>query len=359
VIEIKPFVFPGLRSRVIFGHGTVAQTSAEIERLGRKRALVLSTPNQKAEAEALAGRLNSLSGGVFAEATMHTPVDVTEKALAAYEASAADCVVALGGGSTTGLGKAIATRTGADQVVIPTTYAGSEMTDILGETAGGEKTTRRDPSILPETVIYDVDLTRTLPPALTVTSGLNAMAHAAEALYAPDRNPIISLMAADAIRALCHALPVIARNPDDRDARLGPLRRLAVRRGVGRNVDGSASQALPHARRQLRYAARRNPRDPSPAHSRVQFSQSVEPARADFAGPGWNARGGALRLRCISPRAGETQGSWGERDRSRPRGQHRGQESILESASLRSREHSRPSAGRLGRTATAVIDRRL
>ena len=223
MIGIEPFVFPGLRSRVIFGHGTVAQTGAEIERLGRKRALVLSTPNQKADAEALAGRLAALSGGVFAEAAMHTPVQVTEKALSAYEASAADCVVSLGGGSTTGLGKAIATRTGADQVVIPTTYAGSEMTDILGETAGGEKTTRRDPSILPETVIYDVDLTRSLPPSLTVTSGLNAMAHAAEALYAPDRNPIVSLMAADAIRALCLALPAIARNPDDRDARASAL----------------------------------------------------------------------------------------------------------------------------------------
>ena len=223
MIGIEPFVFPGLRSRVIFGHGTVAQTGAEIERLGRKRALVLSTPNQKADAEALAGRLDALSGGVFAEAAMHTPVQVTEKALSAYEASAADCVVSLGGGSTTGLGKAIATRTGADQVVIPTTYAGSEMTDILGETAGGEKTTRRDPSILPETVIYDVDLTRSLPPSLTVTSGLNAMAHAAEALYAADRNPIVSLMAADAIRALCLALPAIARNPDDRDARASAL----------------------------------------------------------------------------------------------------------------------------------------
>jgi len=223
MIGIEPFVFPGLRSRVIFSHGTVAQTGAEIERLGRKRALVLSTPNQKADAEALAGRLAALSGGVFAEAAMHTPVQVTEKALSAYEASAADCVVSLGGGSTTGLGKAIATRTGADQVVIPTTYAGSEMTDILGETAGGEKTTRRDPSILPETVIYDVGLTRSLPPSLTVTSGLNAMAHAAEALYAPDRNPIVSLMAADAIRALCLALPAIARNPDDRDARASAL----------------------------------------------------------------------------------------------------------------------------------------
>ena len=136
-MSIAPFVFPGLRSRVIFGHGTIAETGAEIERLGHRLALVLSTPNQKADAEALSERLGKLSAGVFADATMHTPVEVTETALAAFRASGADCVVALGGGSTTGLGKAIATRTGADQVVIPTTYAGSEMTDILGETAAG------------------------------------------------------------------------------------------------------------------------------------------------------------------------------------------------------------------------------
>lgn len=222
-MTIAPFVFPGLRSRVIFGHGTIAETGAEIERLGRRKALVLSTPNQRADAEALSARLGLLSAGVFSNATMHTPVEVTETALAAFRASGADCVVALGGGSTTGLGKAIATRTGADQVVIPTTYAGSEMTDILGETAGGEKTTRRDASILPETVIYDVDLTLTLPPSLTVTSGLNAMAHAAEALYAPDRNPIISLMAGEAIRALAGALPAIVKDAGDREARAAAL----------------------------------------------------------------------------------------------------------------------------------------
>ncbi|MFI0842810.1 maleylacetate reductase [Mesorhizobium sp. IMUNJ 23232] len=220
---INPFVFPGLRSRVIFGHGTIAETGAEIERLGRRKALVLSTPNQKADAEALSERLGAVSAGVFADATMHTPVEVTERALAAFKASGADCVVALGGGSTIGLGKAIATRTGADQIVIPTTYAGSEMTDILGETAGGEKTTRRDPSILPETVIYDVDLTLTLPLGLTITSGLNAMAHAAEALYARDRNPIITLMATDALGALSSALPVLAKDADDREARAGAL----------------------------------------------------------------------------------------------------------------------------------------
>jgi maleylacetate reductase len=148
---------------------------------------------------------------------------VTEAALAAFRESRADCVVALGGGSTTGLGKAIAARTGADQIVIPTTYAGSEMTDILGETEGGEKTTRRDASIVPEAVIYDVDLTLALPRRLSVTSGLNAMAHAAEALYACDRNPLISLMASEAIRALAEALPAIVERPDDREARSAAL----------------------------------------------------------------------------------------------------------------------------------------
>jgi maleylacetate reductase len=220
---INPFVFPGLRSRVIFGHGTIAGTGAEVERLGRSRALVLSTPHQKSEAEALSEKLGALSAGVFTGAVMHTPVEVTETALAVFKSSGADCVVSLGGGSTIGLGKAIATRTGVDQIVIPTTYAGSEMTDILGETAGGEKTTRRDPSILPETVIYDVDLTLTLPPSLTITSGLNAMAHAAEALYARDRNPIITLMSTDALRALSAALPALAKDAGDREARAAAL----------------------------------------------------------------------------------------------------------------------------------------
>ncbi|WP_187971996.1 maleylacetate reductase [Aquibium microcysteis] len=216
---IRPFVFPGLRSRVIFGAGSIGQAAAEVERLGRSRALVLSTPNQEADAGALAARLGPLAAASFCEAAMHTPVEVTERALAVFDAAKADCVVALGGGSTIGLGKAIATRTGADQLVIPTTYAGSEMTDILGETAGGEKITRRDPSILPETVIYDVDLTLTLPVAMTVTSGLNALAHAAEALYAVDRNPVISLMSAEAVRALAEALPTVLRDPSDVEAR--------------------------------------------------------------------------------------------------------------------------------------------
>jgi maleylacetate reductase len=219
----RPFVFPGLATRVVFGHGTLAQVPDEVARLGRSRAMVLSTPQQEAQAQALADTLGPRAAGVFAGATMHTPVAVTETAVNAYADLGADCVISLGGGSTTGLGKAIATRTGADQVVVPTTYAGSEMTDILGETAEGEKTTRRDPSIRPEVVVYDVDLTLTLPVGLTVTSALNAIAHAMEGFYAPDRHPITEALSREAMVAFARALPVLVTTPTNRAARADAL----------------------------------------------------------------------------------------------------------------------------------------
>jgi maleylacetate reductase len=211
----RPFTFPGLTTRVVFGHGTLARVPDEVARLGRARALVLSTPHQRDQAEGLATLLGPRAAGVFAEAAMHTPVEVTDRAVAAYLRLGCDCVLALGGGSTTGLGKAIATRTGADQVVVPTTYAGSEMTDILGETAQGEKVTRRDPSIRPEVVVYDVDLTLGLPVGLTMTSALNAIAHAMEGFHAPDRNPVTEALSRDALAAFAEALPVLRDNPKD------------------------------------------------------------------------------------------------------------------------------------------------
>jgi maleylacetate reductase len=154
---------------------------------------------------------------------MHTPVAVTEKALGVAMELGADVVISLGGGSTTGLGKAIALRTGLPQIAIPTSYAGSEATPILGETRDGRKITQRAPAILPDVVIYDVDLTLTLPPGLTVTSGLNAIAHAIEALYAENRNPLISQLAISGIEALVRALPAIVSDPADATARSDAL----------------------------------------------------------------------------------------------------------------------------------------
>jgi maleylacetate reductase len=218
-VMTEPFVFNGLPSRVVFGWGTLRDIGNAVQGLGARRALVLATPEQEARAQEVAALLGDLAVGVFAGATMHTPVEVTKAAMQTYHDGACDCVVSVGGGSTIGLGKAIVVREDCRQVAVPTTYAGSEMTPILGETQAGRKTTRRDPKILPEVVIYDVDLTFSLPPGLTATSGMNAIAHAVEALYAKDRNPIISLMSQEAIRALGAALPVLVKDPHDREAR--------------------------------------------------------------------------------------------------------------------------------------------
>jgi maleylacetate reductase len=201
---MKPFVYAALPTRVIFGRGRISEVATEAKRLGIMRPLVITTSHQ---AQSGLDIVNSAGGVAFAGAAMHTPVDVTEQAMAVMKGANCDGTIALGGGSSTGLGKAIALRTDCPQLVIPTSYAGSEMTNILGETAEGAKTTKRDSKIQPETVIYDPDLLGTLPPKFAATSGINAIAHAVEGLYAVDGNPIVSLMAEDGIRALATALP--------------------------------------------------------------------------------------------------------------------------------------------------------
>ncbi len=219
----RSFVYQANPARVVFGEGTLATLGDEVARLGLSRVLVLATPPQAGDAQATAALLEGRCAGIFSGAVMHTPVDVTEQALRIVADLGADGLVAVGGGSTTGLAKAIALRTDLPQIVVPTTYAGSEMTPILGETRDGQKVTQSSPRILPEVVIYDVDLTMTLPAALSATSGINAIAHAVEALYARDRNPIISLMALEGIAKLAAALPAIVDDPLDRAARSDAL----------------------------------------------------------------------------------------------------------------------------------------
>ncbi|WP_119166125.1 maleylacetate reductase [Algihabitans albus] len=220
---MEAFIYNGLPARVIFGAGTVAALPAEVERLGIGRALVLTTPPQADQGRHLVERLGKRVAGLFSGAAMHTPVEVTDAALNLYRSTGADGVVAIGGGSTIGLGKAIALRTGAPQVVLPTSYAGSEMTPIIGQTEGGQKTTQKTMKVLPETVIYDVEHTLTLPATMTVTSGLNAIAHAVEALYAEEANPVLSLMAEEGIAKLFTALPRIASAPHSVAARSDAL----------------------------------------------------------------------------------------------------------------------------------------
>ncbi len=216
---MKSFTYTGLPARVVFGRGTISQLVDELDALSINRALVLSTPPQAEQANEVLDALGTSGVGLFSEAAMHTPTDVTDRALVEVKNLGADGVVSFGGGSTIGLGKAIALRTDLPQLVIPTTYAGSEMTSIIGQTENGLKTTQKTLKVLPETVIYDVDNTLTLPPMMSVTSGMNAIAHAVEALYAENANPVLSLMAAEGIGALVRALPAITANPVDAEAR--------------------------------------------------------------------------------------------------------------------------------------------
>ncbi|KAH7024076.1 hypothetical protein EDB80DRAFT_699186 [Ilyonectria destructans] len=210
-------------SRVVFGSGTIAKLPEVLSKLKLSRPLLLSTPYQTQQANDVEKLLQGQIAGLFSEATMHTPLDVTERAVEFAKSKGADSVVSIGGGSTIGLGKAISVRTGLHHIAIPTTYAGSEVTPILGETADGLKQTRSDPSILPGTVIYDVNLTLTLPVSLSATSGVNAIAHAVEALYAQNSNPIINMFAEKGVEALASALPQLIENPTLQSARSSAL----------------------------------------------------------------------------------------------------------------------------------------
>jgi alcohol dehydrogenase class IV len=190
----------------------------------------------------VAKALGARCAGTYDKAVMHVPVEIAEDARRVACELGADCCVTVGGGSTTGLGKAIALTSAVPILAVPTTYAGSEMTPIYGITEGGAKKTGRDVRVLPQAVIYDPALTLSLPPALSAASGMNAIAHAVEALYSHEGNPIISLMAEEGIRAMASALPRVMTSLSDIDARSDALYG-AWLCGV---VLGSAGMALHH-----------------------------------------------------------------------------------------------------------------
>lgn len=215
----RAFVFDTRLPRVVFGAGALQHLPRELDLLGAKRALVLSTPGQSAMAERVAALLGERAAGVFAQAVMHVPTEIARAAQGEARRLGADCAIAIGGGSTTGLGKAIALDSGLPVIAVPTTYSGSEMTPVYGLTEAGVKRTGRDARVLPRCVIYDPELSLGLPFGIAVVSAINAIAHAAEGLYAPDTNPVIDALAEQGINACANALPRLLRNSRDLDAR--------------------------------------------------------------------------------------------------------------------------------------------
>ena len=217
------FVYTGLPCRVLFGVDAVASLAAELDALGARRAVLLTTPSHAATAAAAAAALGDRCVGTLAESVQHVPQNAIGEAEAFAVAHRADVLVALGGGSSIGLAKALALSSALPIVAIPTTYSGSEMTPIYGITRDGAKRTGRDASVLPKTVLYDPTLLLSLPVATAAASGMNAMAHCVEALYARDANPVVSLIAEEGIRALGDALPRIADGPMMRGPRSDAL----------------------------------------------------------------------------------------------------------------------------------------
>jgi maleylacetate reductase len=218
-MSTSPFDYEALPGRVVFGAGRLAEVAAEVDGLGGKRVFLVHDGNAKAVADDVVELLGGRLAARWDEVVQHVPIPLAERARAAVDACAADVVVSLGGGSSTGLAKAIALTHHLPIVAVPTTYAGSEMTPIYGLTGQRHKQTGRSVDVLPKVVIYDPVLTVGLPPQVTGPSAFNALAHSVEALYAPGHNPVVSALALEGVRAIHRSLPGVMADPGDLDGR--------------------------------------------------------------------------------------------------------------------------------------------
>jgi len=220
---VREFVHEAPASRVVFGLGSRGVVGDEVHRLGLSRVLVIHGRHEAAYADEILAALGPRGVGRFDDVAMHVPVATAQAVVALAERSGADGLIAVGGGSAIGAAKAVARQTGLPIIAVPTTYAGSEMTPIWGLTDGGRKTTGRDPRVQPRTVIYDPEVTLSLPVDVSAASGMNALAHLVEALYAPAVSPLLVITAQEGIRALAAGLPAVVADPEDGIARSDAL----------------------------------------------------------------------------------------------------------------------------------------
>lgn len=254
---MKSFTFESQQSRVIFGAGCLAQLPLEVERLGATRAMIVATSGRSSLTARARELLSDIAVESFERAAVHVPQDIALAAREAASSSKADLLIALGGGSAIGVAKAIALSNAIPILAVPTTYGGSEMTPIWGMTEEGRKETGRNPRVQPRVVIYDSDLTLSLPARTTASSGLNAIAHCVEALYASDSNSLTTLAALEGLRLLTDALPKLSAAPEDREQRSHALKgawlagfalgtvQMALHHKLCHTLGGSFS--LPHA----------------------------------------------------------------------------------------------------------------
>ena len=237
------FHYNSYAQEVIFGAGSLKQLAEAIERFGRKRFMLCTNHSMR-----VAGHVDSVETilgerlvAVFDHVHPHVQdVQVNEILVVADEKNA-DAFIGMGGGSPIGMAKAVAAMlekkrtdqskssvSSIDQaafpvLAIPSTYAGSEMTPVYGITHTHEnpprKVTVSDPKSMPKLVIYDPELTVDLPPEMTASTGINALAHCIEALYSIKRNPMSTAVATGGVRHITSALLRCYQDGHDREAR--------------------------------------------------------------------------------------------------------------------------------------------
>jgi maleylacetate reductase len=223
----------------VFGVGSLNSLRKEVDALGLTRVFLIADAAAAGYADRAAESLGAIVAARWNEVVQHVPVELAARARTAVDAASADGVVCIGGGSSTGLAKAIALSHRIPVIAVPTTYAGSEMTSIYGLTGGAHKQTGKDTIVVPRTVIYDPELTIGVPAAVTGPSGFNAIAHCVEALYGPGNNPVTSVLALEGIRAIAASLQKCITSPADLDAR-GDLLYGAHLAGVALGATGTA-----------------------------------------------------------------------------------------------------------------------
>jgi len=217
-MRVDPFVYDSLPQRVVFGAGTSRQVGSIVRELGASSAFVVAD-NAVMHLDRMLDVLDGVSLSIWRDVAQHIPVALAERARARVDLVQPEVLVAIGGGSSIGLAKAIALTHGLPVVAIPTTYAGSEQTTIYGLTGDRHKQTGKDARVLPKVVIYDPELTVTLPPQVTGPSAFNALAHSIGALHAPGHNPVTSALALEAVRAIRESLPAVMHDPSNVGAR--------------------------------------------------------------------------------------------------------------------------------------------
>ena len=212
-------VFNATPARVVFGLGRAADLRAEVERLGAQRALVVTTPGRVGLGDRVAAQIGDRCAGLLPEAITQVPIELARRGRDKAASADADCLVAVGGGAATGLCKGIAYESELPIIAVPTTYSGSEMTGFCGMTIDGVKRMHESPAMLPSTVVYDAELSRSLPLAASAGSAMNALAHCVDAIYLPSLSPLLAPAAVEGARVVVDALPRLLAAPDDLDAR--------------------------------------------------------------------------------------------------------------------------------------------